>query len=551
MTSDWPDISAVYPADRQARFRASAYWRDETPIQWLDRVAAEQGDKLFVTDGTKALTYSQVRAQAYAVAAQLRRRGVRQGDRVAIQLPNWAEFIVAAVAVTRLRAVIVPILPIYRSAEARYVLEHAGARVVIAPEVFRRFEYAAMYRDIARSTDLIRDLIIVRGSVQDDSSFETLAAAPAGVPEDEDLGAPPSGDDAHIIVYTSGTESRPKGCCHTFNTLAYSVHVMQTEHQWTPADVAFGPSPVGHSTGYVTSYLLPLVVGAGSHLMDVWDPARALREIEEHRCTTTTTATAFLRMAVDAFADHPADVSSMRVWVAAGAPIPDTVIAMARKAFVGCEILSHYGRSENMVTTTCAVGVAPEKVASSDGRPAQGTEIAIVDVDGRPLPTGEVGDIAYRGPGHMLGYYRDERRTADLFTPAGFSRSGDLGYADADGYVRVSGRLKDIIIRGGMNISAREIEDYLLTHPSVADVAVVAMPSERLGEQACAFVVPTPGATVTLAEICTFLREERGIAMQKLPEHLELIDVLPTTATGKVQKYELRERAKLIAGTAP
>jgi non-ribosomal peptide synthetase component E (peptide arylation enzyme) len=232
----------------------------------------------------------------------------------------------------------------------------------------------------------------------------------------------------------------------------------------------------------------------------------------------------------------------MRCWISAGSAIPAQVVQEARRALPTCEILSHYGRSENLVSTTCPVGVDPEKVLSSDGRPSAGVQIAILDEQDRHLPPGKVGDIAYKGPGHMLAYFRNPEQTQAMFSKDGFSRSGDLGYKDPDGYVRVSGRAKDIIIRGGMNISAREVEEHVLAHPAVADVAAVAMPDDRLGEKVCVYVVPVANKSLTLDELCAFLRDEHGIAMQKLPERLELIQTLPTTATGKVQKFVLRAR---------
>lgn len=540
-----PQVGDMYSAQECAAFRARGYWLDETPFAILDHWAARQPDATFLTDGVRAVTYASFRGQAYRLGAALRQRGIDQGDRVLIQLPSWVEFVVAAMAASRIGAIVVPVLPIYRADEVRYILQHSGAKAAVCAGVFRSFDHAAMFRTLRAEVADVSTLIVVRGQPQgDELDFDALARPAAGavIPEVSELGAGPSADDGHVIVYTSGTESRPKGCFHTFNTIDFSVRTMQREHAWSTKDVAFGPSPLAHSTGYITSYLLPLRAGASSHVMDIWNPEDGLRRIAEHRCTITTTATTFLRMLVEAYRPAEHDAKSMRVWIAAGSAIPAQVVQEARKALPTCEILSHYGRSENQVSTTCPVGVAPDKVLSSDGRATEGVQIAILDDDNRHLSAREVGDIAYKGPGHMLGYFRNAEQTRAMFSPDGFSRSGDLGYLDEDGYVRVSGRAKDIIIRGGMNISAREIEEHLLAHPSVADVAVVAMPDERLGERVCAFIVPAAGQSVTLEALCAWLRDERGIALQKLPERVETIDALPTTATGKVQKFVLRAR---------
>jgi non-ribosomal peptide synthetase component E (peptide arylation enzyme) len=234
------------------------------------------------------------------------------------------------------------------------------------------------------------------------------------------------------------------------------------------------------------------------------------------------------------------DASSLRIWVCAGSPIPGEIVRRSREKFAGCQVLSLYGRSENLLTTMCTVQDPPERSSTSDGSALMGAEVQVVDPFGDEVPRGEEGDVAYRGPSHMLEYYRDPEQTALLFTPAGFSRSGDLGVMDADGFVRITGRLKDIVIRGGMNISARELEELLLQHPDVAEVAVVGMPDERLGERVCAYVVPRAGVdALALDDLVEFLRGRR-IATSKLPERLELIAQLPLTATGKVQKHVLR-----------
>jgi acyl-coenzyme A synthetase/AMP-(fatty) acid ligase len=541
-----PKVSDMYSAQQAAQFRAQGHWRDDTPASILDHWVERQPDASFMTDGVRAVSYAGFRSQAYRLAAALRRRGIAKGDTVLIQLPSWAEFAVAAMAASRIGAIVVPVLPIYRSDEVRYLLQHSRAKAAVCTGIFRNFDHLAMFRALRSELPSLETLVVARGEADGEGefAFDTLAQPDAGaaLPDALELGEGPTADDGHVIVYTSGTESRPKGCFYTFNTVDFSLRTMQREHAWTTNDVAFGPSPLAHSTGYITSYLLPLRAGAASHVMDVWDPEAGLRRIAEHRCTITTTATTFLRMLVEAYRPGEHDASSMRVWIAAGSAIPAQVVQAAREVLPTCEILSHYGRSENQVSTTCPVDVDPSKVLSSDGRPPAGVQIAILGEQDQHLPPNEVGDIAYKGPGHMLGYFRNPDQTRAMFSPDRFSRSGDLGYLDEDGFVRVSGRAKDIIIRGGMNISAREIEEHLLAHPAIADVAVVAMPDERLGERVCAFIVPAPGRSPTLAEVCAYLRDDRGIAMQKLPERLETIEALPTTLTGKVQKFVLRER---------
>lgn len=535
-----PEVKDRYSDEEVREFYRLGYWKNETSTSIADRWARDRPNSVFISDDTGELTFQALKKQSLALAAELFRLGVAPGDRVLVQLPNWREFAVIAQAISRVRGVIVPILPIYRHAEVEYICNHSGARVAICPESFKQFDHVQMFERIRGSSPSLVHIIPVRSSGEHrvGRTFESIQA---GAGHDELAVSAGGADDGHVIIYTSGTESKPKGCFHTYNTVAFSVRASLQAHGWTDADVAFGPSPLSHSTGYMMSYLTPLHAGARSHVMERWTPETGNRVIEKERCTITTTATAFLRMSLDSHRNDPVDMSSLRVWIAAGSPIPEQVINEARELIPSCEVLSHYGRSENQFTTTCVVGVDADRVLKSDGAPLRGVEIAILGDDGGALPVGKSGDIGYRGPGHMLAYFGDPVRTAELFTVDGFSRSGDLGSVDSHGYLRVSGRSKDIVIRGGMNISAREIEEHMYRHPNVSDVAIVAMPDDNLGERVCAYVIVVEGAEFTLASLSTYLQRECRVAIQKLPERLEIVDHLPMTATGKIKKFELRE----------
>ncbi|MFJ8812987.1 AMP-binding protein [Amycolatopsis thermoflava] len=528
-----------YGDDDIRAFYAAGYWQQGGLAQLADERADSHGDKVFVSDGTSGRTYGAVRDQAARLASGLHRLGVGRGDRVAVQLPNWTEFAVIALAVSRLGAILVPIMPIYRGAEVGYVLRHAGAKVAITCEEFRGFGHLEMFRGLRAELPDLAELVVVRG--QGAVTFDELLDVP-----DTGTEARVSADEPFLIVYTSGTTSRPKGCLHTVNTLRASAAAIAKSVRYTEDDVQFGPSPITHSTGLVTSVVLPMLTGASSHLMEAWEPEEGLQRIAKHGCTAAVTATPFLQMLTAAHDPDRHDASTLRLWVCAGSPIPGSVVRRASEQFAGCRVLSLYGRSENFLTTMCTIDDPPERSATSDGAALAGASVKVVDEFGDEVPRGIEGDIAYRGPSHMLQYYRDPEQTAALFTPDGYSRSGDLGFMDADGYVRVTGRLKDIVIRGGLNISARELEDLLAEHPMVDQVAVVGMPDERLGERVCAYVVPAAGQEPALEDLTGYLRE-RDVATPKLPERLELLDRLPLTATGKVRKHVLREdiRTKL------
>ncbi|MBY4575511.1 cyclohexanecarboxylate-CoA ligase [Gordonia paraffinivorans] len=541
-----------YTPEQIEQFYAEGQWADENFTEILRRQAADRPDKVFITDGTYSLTYAELYATSQRLALGLRRWGLQPGDRVAVQLPNWAVFVVAAAALTRIGAVMVPIMPIYRKDEVAHVVEDSSIRMAIAPAEFKGFDYVSMFDEIRRDSTTLTAIVAVRAP---DGSRESLAARNIDVFEDfvindvsaeqvdAELAFRAHPDDPYVIVYTSGTTSRPKGCLHTFNTYASGARALTVAFGHTERDVQFGPSPITHTTGLVTSVLIPLLAGAATHVMAEWNPVRGLAEIEKFGCTAAVTATVFLQTLLAAAEERPeADLSSLRVWTCAGSPIPASVVENATAKLPTARILSLYGRSENLSTTTCTIDDSPERSITSDGAALPGAQVKVVDGDGAEVPRGTEGDIAYRGPSHMIGYLNRPSETEELFTPDGFSRSGDLGVMDADGFVRVTGRTKDIVIRGGMNISVREVEDKLAGHPDIESLAVVGMPDPQLGEKVCCYLVAKPGHSVPTVETLRSYLTDRGVAIQKTPERVVSVDELPMTATGKIQKHVLRKQ---------
>ncbi len=535
--------------DRVRLFRERGWWRDDALTGYLDRWAEIQPDHLAVSDGTVVLDYANLRAQAYRLGAALRRMGVQTGERVSVQLPNWSEFVVAYLAIQRIGAIIVPIMPIYRHREVTHALEQAGVVAVITTGEFRRFDHAQMFRDVRADVPSLRDLIVVRADAQEgEYSFTDLTQPDAGtqLPDPSELGSPAGADEGHSIVFTSGTESTAKGCYQTWNTFSFSVHnLSENVFGMGPDDVIFLPTPITHTTGLVVGAAAPLTSGAAIRLMPVWEPEEGLDIIEHDRCTISATATPFVQMAVAATKTRERDLSSMRTWLCAGAPIPPALAAAFTSAFPSAVLIPLWGCSEVLVGFCCRPDDSLERVSTADGTAwTPGIEIKLAGQEGEEVPVGEEGEVLYRGPGLMIGYYGEPDRTAKAIDQDGWYHSGDLARADAEGYYRISGRSKDIIIRGGSNLSAGEIEGYLKEHPAIQDAACVAFPHERLGEGVYAFVVPVHGQTVPdLAALKTFLVQELAVAIQKVPERLAVIDELPMTPTGKVQKFQLRDRA--------
>jgi cyclohexanecarboxylate-CoA ligase len=526
------------------QFYATGQWHRENLFDILEAQTAARPDRVFLTDDTSSLTVRELRDSALGLAVGLKRRGIGPGDRVSAQIPNWTEFAIISAALSRIGAILVPIMPIYRRDEVRYVLDTAGVRIAICPTSFKKFDYLDMYRGLRDELPGLKEVVALRGTglPEDVTRFESLMVDLEPTAAVAELGAGAGPDEPFLIVYTSGTTSRPKGCVHTFNTYACAARLLAKAFAYTEQDVQFGPSPITHTTGLVTSVILPLIHGAASHLMEAWEPKRGMDQIRKHGCTAVVCATTFLQMLMDAYDSDTDEISSMRMWVAAGSPIPGNVVERATTLFPTMRVLSLYGRSENLCTTVCAVDDDPERSVTSDGRALPLQSVHIVDLDGNEVARGEEGDIAYKGAMHMLEYLDQPEETAALFTVDGYSRSGDLGHMDEDGFVRVTGRTKDIVIRGGLNISVREIEDLLTAHPSVRAVAVVGMPDQKLGEAVCCYLVPTDSEhAITLEKVKKYLLNA-GLAVQKVPQRLEIVRELPMTATGKIQKHILRAK---------
>lgn len=526
--------------DLAAHFREHGYWDDSTLVSFLDHWAGIQPEHAYVSDGRGAYTYGGFRDAAWQLSAALLDLGAEPGDRIAVQLSNWNEFFLVYAANARVGIVTIPVVPVYREKEVRHILANSGAVGFVTSGVFRGFDHAAMAASIAADLPSLRFRVIVRGEATDGAvAFDDLLAATQDL---STLPPAPTADDRHVILYSSGTEANAKGCLHTWNSASFLPKQAVAALGMTTDDVMFMPSPVTHALGLTLGVMAPTVAGAAVHLLDVFDPAEALRRIGEHGCTGTASPAPFIRMMLDAYDPAEHDVSKLRFWLSAGAAIPGSLVTEAAEKFAGCRVVSAYGSSEVMMATICRPEDSVERVATSDGAPVPGVQVRIVGADGAEAPTGEPGEIRYRGPGRLVEYWDDPSLTAAAIDDDGWWRTGDLGKVDADGYLRVTGRLKDIIIRGGFNISAREIEEALLTHPAVANVAVVGLPDPQLGEKACAVLQLRPGATIHLAELKDFLAGQHKLAVWKVPERIEVVDDFPTTATGKIKKFALRDR---------
>ncbi len=514
-------------------YRAQGAWKHETLPARFSSVCGAASRRVALVDGATSLTFRDVAERVERVAGHLGSLGIGPGDVVSWQLPNWWEAAVLHHAALRIGALPNPLNLIFRGRELRFVLGQIRPAMLVVPQRFRRFDHAALARTLA-DEGLVERVAVVRGEHEGAESLDAWLAEPSP----REIAAPlqrPS--DSALVLYTSGTTSNPKGVLHSHETLLYELDSLREVHQITTNDCYLGGSPVTHIAGLVYGLLMPFALGTRTALLDRWDAGRALQLIERERATFMTGAPTFLQT----LAGHPdaarRDLSSFRLFSTGGANIPTEPIRLAEQK-LGCTVKRAYGSTEVPTLTATAFDDPDELRLGTDGRAIGAAEMRIVS-DGRDLAPGDEGEIWTRSPEVFIGY-RDPALDAEAFDDEGWFRTGDLGRVDADGYLHVTGRLKDVIIRGGENISVKEIEDLLAEHPAVADVAVVGMPDPVLGERACAFVVPRRGAeALTFAEMVSFL-EAREIARQKIPEKLVVRSRLPKTASGKVLKTALR-----------
>ncbi len=522
-----------------AEYVATGDWSDVTVGERLDCMVQKFPNKTAIVDTRRHTTYSELGQMVDGLARGLYDLGVRRGDRVTAQLPNRAEALAVYFAVGKIGAILCPVVPYYRAAEVRQVLERSESVAIVIPDTFGGFDYTAMLQEIRPSAPALKHTIVVGDRVPPGAiSFQELAFSRSKT----DLAAlKPEANDPLVFMFTSGTEAAPKAPIWTHNTI-HNVRSYNLGFELTDKDILLSLPPAYHAFAMGASITLVLSeVGATNVWMDAFDPEEALRVIEKERVTVAVGVPPQLM----GLLNHPAlkkyDLSSLRTFVTGAAPMPVAGIKRL-KAEVGCDFVTLWGASEVTGGPVTHRNDPPEISATTVGRVRTSTaEVAVFDeTRERILPPGQVGEMAIRGPFVHAGYYKDPELNRRSFHPDGWFFTGDSVILDEKGYISFVSRIKDIINRGGEKISPREVEELLYTHPKILSVAMVGMPDPRLGERNCVYVVPRNGETMTLDEIVSFLLE-RGLAKVKLPERLELVDSLPLTASGKVRKNLLRD----------
>jgi non-ribosomal peptide synthetase component E (peptide arylation enzyme) len=520
---------------------AEPMWPNRSLIEVFDEVAGRTPDKIAIVgpDGG-GMTYAEVAAKVERIAGNLTAAGVQARNVISVQLPNWPEFVLVHLAATRLGAITNPLLPNYRSKELSYILRFASSKVAVIPATFRGFDYPGMYAELKKELPDLRHIYVIGSDVPDGMTpFAGLLEEPQARIRTAPPG-PPDYDEMTLLAFTSGTESTPKGVMHSHNTLMYGTATMARLLGLTSEDVVWTASPLGHGTAFEWGMRQALVIGGTLALQDIWNVETALKIIARERCTFTLAATPFAAMLLESPTVDHHDLSSFRIFACAGAPIPQK-LGEAFRQRIGCTLIGMWGMTECFVGSASPPDDRTEKLWETDGKAMPGAELAIFDATrSKQLPPGEVGELATRGPHVCLGYFNDPERTRETFSDDGWLFSNDLATMDAEGYIRLVGRKKDMINRGGLKVSAREVEELLLQHGSIVAVALVAVPDDRLGEKGCAFVVPRDNARLTLPLLVRYL-EDKGVAKYKLPEYLVVLPEFPMTASGKIQKFKLRE----------
>ena len=531
-------VTLTFNEQRRAAYRQQGLWGDASLADYWQQTARAMPDKIAVVDNHGAsYTYSALDHAASCLANWMLAKGIESGDRIAFQLPGWCEFTVIYLACLKIGAVSVPLLPSWREAELVWVLNKCQAKMFFAPTLFKQ----------TRPVDLILPLQNQLPQLQQIVGVDKLAPATSSLSLSQIIAdnAPLTtaitthGDELAAVLFTSGTEGLPKGVMLTHNNILASERAYCARLNLTWQDVFMMPAPLGHATGFLHGVTAPFLIGARSVLLDIFTPDACLALLEQQRCTYMLGATPFVYDLLNVLEKQPADLSALRFFLCGGTTIPKKVARECQQ--LGIKLLSVYGSTESSPHAVVNLDDPLSRFMHTDGYAAAGVEIKVVDDARKTLPPGCEGEEASRGPNVFMGYFDEPELTARALDEEGWYYSGDLCRMDEAGYIKITGRKKDIIVRGGENISSREVEDILLQHPKIHDACVVAMPDERLGERSCAYVVlKAPHHSLSLEEVVAFFSRKR-VAKYKYPEHIVVIEKLPRTASGKIQKFLLRK----------
>lgn len=531
-------VTLTFNEQRRAAYRQQGLWGDASLADYWQQTARAMPDKIAVVDNHGAsYTYSALDHAASCLANWMLAKGIESGDRIAFQLPGWCEFTVIYLACLKIGAVSVPLLPSWREAELVWVLNKCQAKMFFAPTLFKQTRPVDLILPLQNQLPQLQQIVGVDKLAPATSSLSLSQIIADNTPLTTAITT--HGDELAAVLFTSGTEGLPKGVMLTHNNILASERAYCARLNLTWQDVFMMPAPLGHATGFLHGVTAPFLIGARSVLLDIFTPDACLALLEQQRCTCMLGATPFVYDLLNVLEKQPADLSALRFFLCGGTTIPKKVARECQQ--LGIKLLSVYGSTESSPHAVVNLDDPLSRFMHTDGYAAAGVEIKVVDDARKTLPPGCEGEEASRGPNVFMGYFDEPELTARALDEEGWYYSGDLCRMDEAGYIKITGRKKDIIVRGGENISSREVEDILLQHPKIHDACVVAMPDERLGERSCAYVVlKAPHHSLSLEDVVTFFSRKR-VAKYKYPEHIVVIEKLPRTASGKIQKFLLRK----------
>ncbi len=534
------------PVPHHTSFAKSGAWANKTIADLAIELTSKDPACIAFVANNRQISRAQFLADAEALAVGLADLGLVAGHVVSFQTPNWIEAAVINMAAMLSGIIVNPIVPIYRDAEVRMMLGDCRAKAFFVASSFRNYDFAAMAERLKPSLADLEHVMLVRG--QGDLTYESLIESGRGRRFNRPQVDPGS---VKMILYTSGTTGRPKGVLHSDNTLIRVLRQAAAHWHVEPGDAILIPSPVTHISGYSNGLEMPFAVESRSILMEVWNAFEASALIDRYHVTGIVAATPFLTELAQSATAVGTRLPSLRFFACGGAAVSPDVIPAANRAFDRCRAFRVYGSSEVPLVSVGYPSAEDEQLAAKTDGAIIDYEVRIVDDQEHELPDGAEGEILARGPSMFLAY-ADRQQTAEAITSNGYFRTGDLGCITPEGSILITGRKKDLIIRGGENIRAKEIADVLHRHPMVLEASVVAMPHARLGEGVCAFVIRKPGASGDGAMLATHI-ESSGLAKQKIPERFEFVDHLPRTASGKIRKDLLRSdiSAKMKSESGP
>jgi non-ribosomal peptide synthetase component E (peptide arylation enzyme) len=538
-------IEAPRPPSQQSidEYRAKGWWKDLTFSEILARRAREHPDREAIVDGRRRISYGQLWAEVKRFAEFLRRHGVQRGDVVTLQMPNRIEFPVVFFSLELIGAVANKISADFRALEVEYILKFSQSRVYVCASQFKGFDYLAMIRELRpRLPDLKLVICVDDVDAPDVTSFARVVDETPEIADDDRVRM--SALEVMRMCFTSGTTGNPKGVLHCFNTTLCTCETFNRELHMTERDVMLDYLPVGLNWGYCT-LVQSVMAGAKTILMERFSGSGALETIEREKVTYIPTAPASIVAMLNSPELKQRDLSSLRLVITGGASAAVETIKAFQAAIPHAKLVELYGMLETGFHSFTRLTDDPLKVNGTVGRCVDEMGLRILDDDEKDVPYGEVGEIAAVGPSVHLGYLNNPGANRDSFTADGWFKTGDLGqFADAEGNVRIAGRKKEIINRGGKKYFPREIEELLYEHPKIVQAAIVGAPDPRLGEKNCLCVITKDGQSLGLDEVVSFLKGR--VADYKLPEAVVVMNDFPMTPTGKIRRPELVKR---VAGT--